>query len=186
MEDEDIIRLYCDRNEAAVKATEEKYGAYLMKAAMNILGDEEDAREAVNDTYYKAWCTVHEHRPDHLLAYLTRLLRRTAIDIYKGRHRKKRQNMEYALSLSELEECLSAGNTTEEAADYSMLKESIDRFLGTLSDEALTTFLGRYYYCDSMREIARYSGMSEAKVKTLLHRTRQRLKKWLEKEGYTV
>ena len=186
MDDAEIIRLYCDRNEDAVKATEEKYGAYLMKVAMNILNDEEDAREAVNDTYYKAWCTIHEHPPDHLLAYLTKLLRRTAIDIFKGRHRKKRQNMEYALSLSELEECLSAGNTTEEAADYSLLKESIDRFLGSLSEEALTCFLGRYYYCDSMKEISRYLGVSEAKVKTMLYRTRQSLKQWLEKEGYII
>ena len=186
MEDEEIIQLYCDRNEDAIKATDAKYGAYLMKAAMNILDNEEDARECVNDTYFKAWSTIHENRPHYLPAYLSKLLRRTAIDVFKSRHRKKRQGMEYTLSLSELEECLSAGDTTEAAVDYDLLKQSINRFLGTLSDEAVTVFLGRYYYSDSIKEISGYLRSSESKVKTLLNRTRKSLKKWLEKEGFSI
>lgn len=186
MEDEAIVQLYWDRDEAAIYETDIKYARYLGKIARNILADDEDSRESVNDTYYAAWNSIPPHRPGVLSTYLGKLTRRIAIDVLRRRTRQKRLGSEYALSLSELEGSLSAGNTTEEAMDQKLLAEAISAFLRTLPPEARHTFIGRYFFLDPLSEVARYCGMSESKAKSLLFRTRQKLRKYLEKEGFAL
>lgn len=156
MQDEMIVALYWQRDENAISETERKYGRYLTKIAHNILSDWEDSRETVNDTYLKA------------------------------RNREKRKSSEYAISLSELEDCISGSETTEQSIELKLLAEAINTYLYTLPAEARNTFVGRYYFADSIREVADYYGVSEPKVKSMLYRTRQGLKKYLEKEGYEL
>ncbi|MBR0087193.1 MAG: RNA polymerase sigma factor [Lachnospiraceae bacterium] len=184
--DEQIIDLYWQRNEEAVQETDKKYGNYLSAIAFNILADREDGQEVLNDTYYKAWCSMPDKRPENLKAFLTRIIRTTAIDLFRGRHRQKRIMSEYVVSLDELSETLSSHETLEQTVDAGLLAESINRFLHTLSDEECACFTGRYYYADPLREIARYLGCSESKVKSMLYRIRNRLKTWLEKEGWQL
>lgn len=186
MEDEKIISLYWDRDEAAIRETEGKYDRYLTKIAMNILNDLEDSRESVNDTYLAAWNSMPPQRPNILSAYLAKLTRRISIDRYRYRNRDKRRESEFAVSLNELNDCVSAGNTTEEALDVKILAESIGAFLRTLPEETRAAFIGRYYFLDSIKEVAAYCGMTESKCKTLLHRTRRSLKDYLTKEGFAV
>lgn len=186
MEDEAIVSLYWDRDERAIRETEEKYDRYLTKIAYNILNDREDSRESVNDTYLAAWDSIPPHRPGVLSAYLAKLTRRISIDRFRYRTRDKRMGSEYAVSLSELGDCVSGGNTTEEIVNVKLLADSIGIFLRLQSREARTTFIARYYFLDSVKEIARSSGMSESKVKSLLHRTRVALKKYLEEEGFSL
>lgn len=186
MEDEKIVALYWDRDEAAIYETDRKYGRYLARIAHNILNDPEDSRESVNDTYYAAWNSIPPQRPHILTTYLGKLTRRIAIDMLRRRTREKRGGTEYALSLQELEGTLSAGNTTEEAMDEKLLGEAISRFLRTLSPEARNTFIGRYYFMDPLAEVARYCGMSESKAKSMLFRTRQKLREYLLREGFAL
>lgn len=186
MEDSKIVALYWERDEAAIRATEQKYGPYLRKIAYNILSDTEDSKESVNDTYLKAWNSMPPHRPGVLRTYLGKITRQVSIDMFRGRNRKKRQPSEYTLSLSELEECVSGGDTTEQRMDLHLLAGSISEYLRQLSPEARNTFVGRYYYLDSIREVAAYYGMSESKVKSLLYRTRLGLKHHLEQEGFQI
>ena len=186
MEDEKIVDLYWNRDEAAIYESDRKYGRYLAKIAVNVLGDLEDGRESVNDAYYAAWNSIPPHRPSVLSTYLGKLTRRIAIDILRKRTRDKRGGTEYALSLNELEGTLSAGNTTEEAMDEKLLGEAISAFLRTLSPEARNTFIGRYYFMDPLSEVARYCGMSESKAKSMLHRTRLKLRAYLLREGFAV
>lgn len=186
MEDEAIVSLYWDRDERAIRETEEKYDRYLTKIAYNILNDREDSRESVNDTYLAAWDSIPPHRPGVLSAYLAKLTRRISIDRFRYRTRDKRMGSEYAVSLSELGDCVSGGNTTEEIVNVKLLADSIGIFLRLQSKEARTTFIARYYFLDSVKEIARSTGMSESKVKSLLHRTRVALKKYLEEEGFSL
>jgi len=186
MQDESIVELYWSRNESAIEQTEKKYGHYLTKIAYNILSDYDDSLESVNDTYYKAWNSIPPHRPTVLSTYLGRITRQISIDIFRKRNRQKRQAAMYAVSLSELEECISTGSTPEDDIELQLLGASINNFLKTLSPEARNTFVGRYYFMDSILEISHYYGMSESKVKTLLHRTRLALKKHLIKEGFLV
>ena len=186
MEDEQIVSLYWDRDEAAISRTEEKYDRYLTKIAMNILASREDSRESVNDTYLAAWNSMPTQRPQVLSAYLAKLTRRISIDRFRYRSREKRRGSEYALSLEELGDCVSGGNTTEEILNARLLADAIGVFLRLQSEECRTVFLGRYYFLDSLREIAGYCGMTESKVKTLLYRTRIALKEYLEKEGFDL
>lgn len=184
MQDEKIIALYWQRDENAIRETEQSYGRYLSKIAYNILSDLEDSKECVNDAYLKAWNSIPPHRPENLAAYLGKITRQLAIDIFRTKKRKKRQASEYAVSLSELEECVPDTAPARQDADLRLLAETINSYLSSLPREARTTFVGRYYYADSLREIAAYHGMSESKVKSMLYRTRQGLKNYLKKEGY--
>ena len=186
MEDTEIVSLYWDRDESAIRETETKYDRYLTKIAYNILDDLEDSRESVNDTYMAAWESMPPHRPTVLSAYLAKLTRRISIDRFRYRTRDKRMASEYAISLSELSDCVSGGNTTEEIINVKLLADTIGIYLRLQSPEARTAFLGRYYFLDSVREVARYCGMSESKCKSLLHRTRVGLKDYLRKEGFEV
>ena len=186
MEDEQIVALYWERDEQAISETERKYDRYLLKIANNILNNQEDSRESVNDTYLAAWNSMPPHRPGVLSAYLAKLTRRISIDCFRYRTRNKRMASEYAVSLSELSDCVSGGNTTEEIINAKALADAIGVYLRLQSKETQAAFLGRYYFLDPVKEIARYLGMSESKVKSLLYRTRLGLKEHLEKEGFCL
>lgn len=184
MQDEKIVELYWQRNEMAITVTEEKYGKYLTKIAYNILSDREDSKECVNDTYFKAWDSMPPNKPDVLSLYLGKITRFVSIDKLRKRTSAKRSPSQYNLSLSELDECLSGGNVTEETVQKRLLAEAIGKYLLTISEDARNSFIHRYYYMDSIKDISSYFLMSESKVKSMLFRTRQGLKTYLEKEGY--
>jgi len=186
MEDTAIIDLYWKRDETAITETDLKYGRYLAKIANNILNDEEDSRESVNDTYLGAWNSMPPHRPGILSSYLAAIVRRSSIDIFRRKGREKRRASEYALSLSELGDCISAGDSTEDVTNTRLLADSISSFVRTLPVDARNAFIGRYYFLDPLREVAAYCGMSETTAKSLLYRTRLALRDYLAKEGFDV
>ena len=186
VQDERIVELYWQRNEVAIRETEQKYGPYLTKIAYNILADLEDSKESVNDTYMKAWGSMPPHRPELLSTYLGKITRQVSIDTLRKRISLKHQPSEYTVSLYELEDCVTAGETPEQTVELHLLAEAIAAYLCTLSPQARTTFVGRYYFADSIRELCDYHGMSKSKVESMLHRTRKGLKAYLEKEGYSV
>lgn len=183
MQDKEIIALYWQRDQRAIRETEDKYGRYLTTIAYHILADREDSEESVSDTYLKAWNSIPPHRPQALAAYLGKITREGAIDRYRRRTSRKRGGSEYALSLSELEECVS-GDAPEQELDARLLAETINNFLRTLTPQARTMFIRRYYFADPIREIAAGGGVSVSKVKSTLHRTRIHLREYLEKEGF--
>lgn len=185
MQDEMIVELFWQRNESALRETEEKYHSYLQKIAYNILADIEDAREAVNETLLRAWNSIPPHKPSILKTYLGKITRQLSIDVYRREHRLKRVASELTVSLDELGDIVSDGDMGE-SFDSKLLGETIDDFLQTLSYEARTAFVQRYYFNDTVREIAERQGASESKVKSMLFRTRQGLKEYLEKEGYEI
>ncbi len=186
MEDSKIIELYWQRDEAAIKESEAKYDQYLQKIAYNILADIEDCRECINDTYLKAWNSIPPYKPVALSTYLGKITRQTAITLWRGRNAEKRRQSQYALSLSELAEILPGGEEPDKTAELQALANSIRTFLLSLSEENRNVFLCRYYYFDTLREIASYFGMTEAKIKSNLYRIRQKLKTHLESEGFEL
>ncbi|MBQ4626512.1 MAG: RNA polymerase sigma factor [Clostridia bacterium] len=183
MQDERIVELYWSRNEQAIRETAAKYENYLMKIADNILHNAEDSEESVNDTYLKAWNSMPPHRPSALSLYLGKIARENSIDIYRKRCRDKRRVSEYAVSLNELGECVPNLSDTQQEAELSFIADIINEFLRSLPSTARNIFLCRYYYMEPIKDIARCSSMSESKVKSILHRSRQKLRKLLEKEG---
>lgn len=182
MEDNKIVELYWQRNESAISETQQKYGNYLTKIAYNILADFEDSRESVNDTYLKAWYSMPPQKPCVLSTFLGRITRQISIDIYRKKNAKKRQDSEYALALDELYDCASPDSPVQEL-EAELLAKSISDYLMTVSDEARNIFVCRYYFFDSLRDIADHFGISESKIKSSLYRTRTGLKNYLEKEG---
>lgn len=186
MEDEAIVSLYWQRNESAIRETERKYDRYLTKIAMNILADREDSRESVNDTYLAAWNSMPPHRPGVLSTYLGKITRRISIDRFRYRNREKRRQSEYEISLSELGDCVSGGNTTEAAVNVKLLADAIGIWLRLQPEENRNLFLCRYYFLDSLQEVAKTCGITESKCKTVLFRMRKSLKEYLEKEGFVV
>ena len=183
MEDGRIVELYWQRDESAISKTQQKYGNYLTKIAYNILADVEDSRESVNDTYLKAWYAMPPQKPCVLSTFLGRITRQISIDVYRKRNAKKRQSSEYALALDELYDCASPHGAPEKEIEARLLAKSIGEYLSTLSDEARNIFVCRYYFLDSVRDIAERLGAGESKIKSSLHRTRLGLRQYLEKEG---
>ena len=182
MEDRDIIEMYFARDERAISETSVKYGGYCGSIAMNILSSREDTEECLDDTWLRAWNSIPPHRPNVLRVFLGKITRNLALDKYKARTAEKRAGGELAVSLDELDECVGAVDERESAE----IGESISRFLRTQPKETRSVFVCRYFYCDSIADIAKRFGISEAKVKTLLFRTRNKLKIHLEGEGITV
>ena len=140
----------------------------------------------MNDTYLAAWNSIPPHKPENLSTYLGKLVRRIAIDCYRKKNRAKRQDSQYALSLEELGDCVSGGESPESALDVKMLSQAISRFLRTQSPDVRSLFIGRYYYLDSLRDVANYCNITESKAKTVLFRTRRNLKEFLIKEGFQL
>lgn len=185
MDDNEIIALYQSRDEGAIKQTAAKYSGYLTKIALNVLGNFEDGEECVNDTYFKAWNTIPPNIPAVLKHYLGKITRELSIDRLRWKTGKKRGGTEYELSLDELGECAGAGDVTEHA-ELSELVEAIEEFLRRCRDDERDMFVCRYYFCDSIKEIAGYFGVNVSKVKNTLFRVRKELKKHLESEGYVI
>lgn len=185
MDDAGIVELYWQRSERAVSETAAKYGAYCMKISHNILGDLQESEENVNDTYLQAWNSMPPHRPDTLSPFLGKIARNLALNRYKAGHALKRGAGEFALSLDELGECVPMGRSAEEITDAAALGHSISAFLRGESAEARRIFIRRYFYSESVDEIARRFAVSESKVKSILFRTRNKLRIHLEKEGWS-
>jgi len=184
MDDNQIVALYFQRNEQAIDETAHKYGAYCMKISFNILADIHDSEENVNDTYMQAWNSIPPNRPDFLKAFLGRLARNLALNKYKARHAQKRIAGEFAESLDELDVCTPAGVNVENEYELARLTESINDFLHSQTADVRNVFVCRYFYSDSIEDISVRFGYSQSKVKSMLARTRSRLRLHLIKEGY--
>lgn len=183
MEDIKIIELYFDRAESAITETKNKYGHFLHRISMNILRSYQDAEECVNDTYLRAWNSIPPTKPVQLKSYLGAITRNLSLDRYKKRIAGKRAGEEFALLLSELEDCLADNTTPETVLEQKEIAMQISAFLRSLSSEKRLLFLRRYYYCDDMKTLAKLFGYSESKIKSNLFRIRKDLKKKLEQEG---
>ncbi len=183
MEDSKIIDLYMARLESAIAETANKYGSYCRYIAYNILHNPQDSEECVNDTYLKAWESIPPHCPECLAGFLGKITRNIAINRYKHYNAKKRGQGQLVLALEELKESIPTEDSVEAAADEKAVIEVLNDFLKELGVEARKIFIRRYWYLSSVKEIAADFNIGESKVKMSLHRSRNRLKEMLEKEG---
>lgn len=182
MDDSQILGLYFSRSEAAIKETDSKYGSYCYKIAYNILANREDSEESVNDVYLAAWNCIPPQKPAKLSAFLGKLTRNISIDRWRSSSAKKRGGGEVDIALEELSECVSGQTSVEDAVLQKEVVACLDRFLAGLSDKERTVFLCRYWYVNTLEEIADKTGFSVGKIKSMLYRTRGKLDKQLEKE----
>ena len=184
MEDLQIIELLEARCEHALVECKNKYEKFCYSIANRILDCREDAEEVVNDTYLKAWNTIPPQKPESLKAYLGMLTRQGALNRLEHRTTEKRGGGQADIALSELEECLSEQHA--DFAEQALLRDALNRFLRALPQRTRTVMIQRYWYLCPIEEIARRNGMTESNVKIQLHRTRTKLKHFLEKEGLEI
>lgn len=183
MDDKEILKLYRERSDRAIRETEKKYGSYCYRIAYNILSCREDSQECVNDAYLAAWNTIPPKAPGILATYLGKLTRYISLDRWKLRNAYKRGGGEVALALEELGDCVSDGNTPEQEYEKKELAAFFNRFLLGLSDTERRVFLCRYWYLEPTGSIGACFGFSDTKVRSMLHRIRKKLRTAMEKEG---
>ncbi len=180
MQDEAIVALYWERDEQAIRHTDEKYHIYCQTIADRILRSATDAEECVNDTWLRAWNSIPPQKPSNLRLFLGKITRNLSLDRYRRLHAEKRGGGEMPLLLEELGDCVSGEDTVFEELAKKALAQTLQSFLSALSIRDRTIFLKRYFYAMSVSDIARQMGMTENNVSKVLSRTREKLKLCLE------
>lgn len=185
MDDKQIILLYEQRDESAIKETKTKYGAYCLSIATRILENPEDSQECENDTYLKVWNNIPPDNPVYFSAYLGAITRNLSLDRLRKKKATKRTNY-VCVSLEELEDCIPTGKSIAEEIEAKDLAEHISAFLRNLPESECNVFLNRYWGFLSIEEIADKYSFSKSKVKMMLLRTRTKLSSYLIKEGFIL
>ena len=184
MTDEAILALFFERSERAIEALRQSYGAACLRLAENILRSEQDAEECVDDAYLAAWNAIPPQRPERLGAWLMRVVRNQALRRRRANTAQKRNSF-YDTALDELAEILPAPNGVEDDLLTKELSSLLDRFLDALDPVSRIIFLRRYWFGEPAEAIGRSLGMTRNAVSVRLHRTRNRLRDYLSKEGFT-
>ena len=184
MEDYQIVDLYWARSETAIAETEQKYGRMLTRISVSLLPTAEDAEECVSDTYLAAWNSMPEERPVYLGAFLSKIVRRLSIDRFRTLRAQKRGGAQ--MLIDELTDCVPSEYDVQADYDNRRLAEALNAFLRSLDEEKRYVFVRRYYYSDSVADIARQLRVSEGKIKTVLFRLRNALRVFLEQEGIAL
>ena len=184
MTDEIIIGLFTARSETAIAETQRLYGRYFYSIAHGIVWNDSDAEEVVNDTYLHAWNTIPPHRPQYFFAYLAKICKNFALDRLDWKSAAKRRAEVVSLT-QEMESCIpdAARSWDVDRKELSMI---LDTFLRTLTPENRMVFIRRYWYMDTVAEIAVRYGIGESAVQMRLNRTRGKLRDYLQKEGIRV
>lgn len=182
LEDKQIINLYFSRTEQAIKETKNKYSPFCRKIAFNILSNNEDTDECENDTYLKMWNSIPPNNPTSLKAYIGKITRNIAIDLWKKNHTQKR-NTGIEILFSELEDVISSTSHIENEYELTELTSTINKWLSSLSKQEQSLFVLRYWQGESVKNIAKQWNTSPSKLSSKLFRLRKSLKSALEKEG---
>ena len=185
IEDDEIITLYNSRSETAITETEKKYGAYCRSIAFNILHDHFEVEECVNDTYLKVWNSIPPAQPESLQSYIGRIVRNTALNLIKKKKTKKRGSGQFDEVYDELDRELSRIGRMDDYSDIE-LRDLLNRFLDSLTEESKAVFVGRYWYFESIAEISKIMQISQSKTKALLMKSRNELKIFLQEEDILV
>lgn len=185
VDDSKIIELFYERSEQAIMELSKKYGAVCNKVAVNILNNRLDAEECVNDAYLGAWNTIPPQKPNPLLTYICRIVRNLCIKKYHSNTALKRNSF-YDIALDELENCISSSYSVEDEMSANELAKYLDDFLDSLDRDNRVMFVRRYWYADSISDIAAMFNMSNHNVTMRLSRMREKLRKFLLKEGIIV
>ena len=182
LEDSKIIELFFDRSEEAITELSKKYGQVCKSVAENILNNQLDSEECVNDAFLAVWNTIPPQKPEHLLSYVCRIVRNLAIKKYHANTAQKRNSI-YDVAIDEIKECFPSSALVEDEIESSDTAKAIDCFLESMDKQSRILFVRRYYYSDSIEDLAGLFRTSKHNISVRLSRIRKNLKKYLIKEG---
>ena len=185
LNDTEIVQLFFARSEEGIAQSERKYGALCRSVIRRILPDERDAEECLNDVWGRVWDAIPPERPRVLGSFLARIARNLALDRYTYNRAEKRSTS-LTEAFEELEPWLPDADDAQSAAEANEFRDWMRRFLNAQTRENRVFFVRRYWYGESVSEIARATGASEEKVKSSLFRTRNRLRETMKKEGIAL
>lgn len=184
MDDLEIIELYFARNEKAIEETDKKYGKLCFRVANNILINDEDSEECVNDTYLSVWNKIPPTRPKCFMAFICQIVRFLSMKKLDFNSALKR-SQDITISYSDLEDVLPSDHFSTEW-EYADVGKIISKFLRQEKEESRNVFIRKYYFFDSISDIAERYSFTESKVKNMLYHTRIKLRECLKKEGIEV
>ncbi|MDE7326992.1 MAG: sigma-70 family RNA polymerase sigma factor [Lachnospiraceae bacterium] len=178
MEDEEIVALLLSRDERGIDELGKKYGGRLLQLAERIL-PAPDAAECINDTYLAVWESIPPRSPQYLFAYTAKICRNLALNRVEWNQAAKRNAVFVELSeeLGHTVPDLSDGISRQELA------KAIADFLNRQTKEQREMFVRRYWYGETVKELAQEFCCRQGRVKSILFRLRKGLRKELEKEG---
>ena len=185
MDDRQIIELYNQRDENAIKETSDKYGNYCFSIANNILVCKQDSEECVNDACLGVWNTVPPATPNPLLTYVLRIVRNLSLSRYRYNKATKR-NGHYNLSLEEIADCVPSDKTVDEEIEVKELTDALNAWLKTLGEENRYIFIRRYWYMDEVKFISQSLSLSDAAVYLRLERMKKNLTKYLSERSFLI
>ena len=186
MQDREIIKLYWDRDERAIEATDAAYGAYCRAVSMRIVHSHEDAEECVNDAYLRLWNAIPPQCPAFLRTFLGRIVRNLSLDRARRLHAHKRGGGELPLALEELAECVPDLRDVEQTVENAELGKVLNAFVQALPQRDAVLFTMRYFYLYSVQDCAARCGMHENAARVALHRIRKKLRQTLEQEDFSI
>ena len=181
--DREIIELLENRDEEALRALENRFFPYCMTVALNILENQEDAREVVNDSFLDVWNSIPPAKPERLSAYIATIVRHNAINLYKKLHNHRNEAVSSALPL---ENAADQTYTVDSVVNQLTVSDAIDRFLKELPEKQSLIFVARFYYDEPIEEIAHKFGIPVGTVKSIIHRLKKALGKFLDGEGINL
>lgn len=184
MTDTDIIDMYFARDQRAVEETQKRYGRYCYSIAQRMLDNKEDSEECVNDALLSVWNSIPPNRPKFLNLFLAKLTRNKALDRIKTENAKKRGGNEVNLIYEELSECIGDGRDIESELLAKELSRAINDFTAELPEREGDILIRRYFFMESVKNIAEEYEMTPGNVSVSLNRTRAKLRKYLEAKGY--
>ena len=183
MPDNLIIELYWQRDETAIKKTDEKYGELLFRIAYNVLNDKGDSEETQNDTYVDVWNSIPPTRPVVFPAFIVQIARRIAIDRYRRKSSKKNIPSEFSIALEDLSYCLHSSEEVDESLNAQELGKVISEYVASLSNKWQYVFVSRFYMCNSIEVIAKEMNLSISSVYKIIDKIKQGLKEHLIRKG---
>lgn len=184
MNDLRIIELYFERDEQAIKETDAKYGKLCHSIAYNILNNHQDCEECVNDTYVGVWNAIPPTRPHNFISFICKIVRNLSLKRLEFMKREKR-SADMLVSFEELAAVLPDDRYAPNVSDEYVGKV-ISKFLLSQKENVRNVFIRKYYFFDSIGEIAERYSFTESKVKNMLFYTRNKLKDHLIKEGVEI
>ncbi len=185
MDDNNIIRLFFQRDEKAIALVRDKYGRFIYGQAFNITSSHEDAEECENDTYMKLWNSIPPERPQYFMAYIGKITRNTALSLYRKKTAAKRMQG-INLQLSELEECIPSSQSADDEFNLNLTSSVISDWLRSLPEYECNIFIRRYWYGLDIKKLADEAEVSPKKISALLFSLRKKLKAELESKGVSV
>lgn len=167
---DEIVKLLWERNECAIELLESRYSRVCRSIVARFLNDPQDVEEVLSDICMQIWNSIPLAKPRHFTAYLAKTARNAAL--HRMEHNKAQKRAAIAESIDELSECIPDKYASANIKSYE-IRDTLDRFVRSLRKEERSYFVKRYYYGESIREIAQRHDCPESRVTVTIMRTRK-------------